>query len=503
MAVEVEVKSQLSKIVEDLQSITKAAKSVSEAIKKGTGDVGEEVDKQNKRVQGGLEKMATTGRKIADRMRQDFLSLGTIMAAQGGFALGKQLEKAAAGAITASDAIHRYGGILGIAKSNFVDFESQAVSSLGHIGLSADVLAQTMKGLSETTVRGSAMTQMYAENAGELASITGERGNESSIAKSIAGAIVAQGGNANDPKQVAAMVAQVLQISRTSGGTASGNAESLRNLYTGTNQAFQGFLRNGGATTLAAAEKSAPGSSAFFEDYLGKNQFMNARADAQGIGNILGANGQINASQVQSIMAQATATGGGKAQAGLEMQFGMTQDQAQAFMRLSEALKTTGNEINTAKSQIFNLNTEFATTKTLMDNLTGSFENFWSKLIPVTAALTEGASRVLGNASQSAAGSAIVTGASAVGAAGGVGSGISLVTGGGVAGGVATSAITLPLTAGIMAMLYNAAKGLAVPASIPGIGSSSLATPLQTKVVHEVELKSKDLKITQKGSRGY
>jgi hypothetical protein len=507
MAVEVEVKSQLQKLVEDLEKIQKASDGVSQALKKATQSIGDESDKQVKRTKSGLEQLASFGRSVSDRLVQDFSKLASISSLVGGLSIANQFKGSVDEAINLSDAVRRFGSVFGIAKSDFASFQSALTSGLGEIGASSDAAANALKGLAETPVRGQQNLIAYAKTATQLASISGERGSEAGIASGTAGIITSQGGNANDLNQLAAVTRQILQIRDATGKPVSQITSALSNLYAGTNRDFQGSLRGGGATTLATASlMGGPQATSFLESFMKMDRIQRMGLSAQGF-NVFGANGQLDSKAIQGTISEAKRRGLGDAQAGLKT-FGITGDDATGFIRLAEALKNNQAQIEGAKTRIVDLNAQFQESRGLVDSFSASMNRVKGMFSDFTSAITQGTTTGLGAASKTDAGSAaVVTGGATTAAllTGGGLSGLGAALGGtgtaatvaGAAGGL-TAGFLAPIIAAVMSAVYNAQKGFIVPTGIPGTNASSFGNT----VTHKITLE-KGLKATKLPSRGY
>jgi hypothetical protein len=424
--VEVEVQSQLAKIVQDLENIKKASEDVSNTLK-GTGEnVGKAVDNQTKKVQNSLEQLKNFGRRVADQLKQDFMAMGSVASLGAGMKLSSQFSGSVKEAVNLSDTVRKLGSVFGIARSEFAGFQSMLSKGFGDIGASSTAAANAITGLSQTGVRGQGNLVAYAKTAAQLASIGGQQGQEGDIAKGMTGVISARGGNVNDMKSQEAVSREILQIRNATGASITDITKSLTGMYGGSNQSFQKRLAGGGSTTLATAAMMAPGSTAFIENYLKQGKYESAGTQARGMGNILGKNGEIDNKQIQAIMGQAKSAGGGDVQQGLKSAFGMSTEEAQGFIRLSEVMNKSGDAINGAHKSMTNINKEFQETRSLGDSFRANVNKVKGLMAPGIGGLTQGATDLLGKASQTTGGAVATTAGAGLLAA--------VLTGGGLRG---------------------------------------------------------------------
>lgn len=424
--VEVEVKSQLSKILTDLQDIQKAGSSLSVTFNLMSGEVGKSVDEQTKKVKTGLEQMQEFGRRVAGQLKKDFSALFSVGSLAGGLQLTNQLSGSVKEAITLSDTVRRLGSIFGIVGADATKFQTNLQQGLAGIGASSEAAANALKGLSETPVRGQQNLIQYAKTATQLASISGQKGQEGEIAKGAAGIITARGGNPNDLGQLSAVSEEILKIRKATGRSVTEITGALGALYTATNSKFKGALQNGGSTTLAAAAVTGgPQATSFLENFIGKSQFNRLGQEAQGFKNIVTPQGGLNAKAIEQITQEAKGRGMGDVQSGLAT-MGLSDEEAKGFMRLSDALKDNGTAINGAKDQVVDLNEEYRRSMGLGDSFKANINKLKGYLSPGISAASQGATDLLGKASETTGGAAVVTGGAAILAA--------LLTGGGLRG---------------------------------------------------------------------
>lgn len=439
--VEIPVKSQLAKIVADLEKIQSAAAGLSGQFKKMGDDVGKNVKGNTRQVQNGLQQLQGYGRRVADQMRQDFASLFSMQSLGAGLKLSNQFGGSIKEAVSLSDTVRRLGSIFGIAQKDFASFQSDMQKGLAAIGASSEAAANALGGLAETPVRGKDQLIEYSMIATELASVSGQKGQEGATAKGLAGVITSRGGNVNDMGQVHDTTNQIMQIRKATGKGALEIEAALSDIYSRVNKDFKGRLANGGATSLASASLvGGPQATAFIEKYLAMNRIERKGLEAQGFGEVVKSNGEINTKALLQTLSEAKSRGLGDAQAGLKT-YGFSDDEAKGFIRLAEAIRTNGDAINGAKNQVVNLGEEYKHSMSLGDSFRASINRLKGTFAPFIATATQGATDMLGAASHSTAGALAVTGGAAALAAVLAGGGLRGIGGGLIGGALKSKAI--------------------------------------------------------------
>ena len=308
----ISVRSDLLKIAEDLKIIAQTANETGQSLGEATKQVGKSVNDQVSVVSGGMNKLRSFGKDLVRQLGSDFKSLFSVNALVGGMKLSEQFGGAVKQAINLNDTIRNLSPIFNMNEAAAERFKRTLVRGLGEIGLGSDAAANALQGLAETPVRGEQALQAYAKTAGELASISKQKGQEAGIAKGLAGVVVAQGGNPNDPRAMQKVAEDIIRIRNATGKSATEALDTLNKLFSSANTDFKKRLLQGGGVSLAAAGLvGGQGSTAFLERYLGLSKQARAGFEAQGLGKLIGANGQLNAGAFQSTITEARRRGGG------------------------------------------------------------------------------------------------------------------------------------------------------------------------------------------------
>jgi hypothetical protein len=479
--VELGVRSQLRKIIDELDQIAQASGKVGEGLNKTSKEVGDNLNKQVKKTENFITALRGLVGRAATQMSGDFRSLFSFGALSESLKLGKQFEGTVKSSLSLQDTIRKLGPILGITENKFVSFQSRLSRGLGEIGLSADVASNALSGLSETSVRGEDNSLAYAKAAGQLGSLTGQQGQEGAIAKGLAQTVVARGGNANDLGALKNVSDDVLRIRNATGKSATEALGALNELFAHTNKQFRSQVSGGGGVSLASASLlGGKDATSFLERYLGMDKFSRAGLEAQGFGKILGKNGEINYGAVQGTLGEAQRRGMGDAQAGLKT-FGFSDDEAKGFIRLAEAMQQNRSAIEGARTQVVDLNEAYRKGKSLGE----AFKSSLNRIVGVgggaVGGIGKGLTDVLGKASESNLGAAgVVLGGGALAAVlsgfglRGIGRGLGI---GGLAKATASESLTGRSVQDVRVINFSDMPGGGVGGALKGaLGTGALAT---------------------------
>jgi hypothetical protein len=411
----VSVRSDLLKIAEDLKVIMKTANDTSQALSEATKNLGENVDDQVAVVSSGMEKVRKYAKNVAKSLKDDFKGLFAVNAVVSGFKLNEQLSGSIRQAVTLNDTIRNLSPVFGFTQDRAEKFKRSLVQGLAEIGAGSDAAANALAGLAETPVRGEKNLEAYAKTASELAGITKQKGQEGDIAKGLSRVVTAQGGNVNDPKSMQHVADDIVRIRNATGKTATESLSMLEDLFSKTNSGLKSKLASGGGVGLAMAGLiGGQGSTDFLKRYLSLDKFRRSGMEAQGIGKLIGSNGELNTGAFQGTLSEAKRRGSGNAEFGL-ITMGMSEDEAKGFLRLADALKENGTAIEKARTSVVDINGEYRKTMGLGDafraNLNKVKGGFSSVMEAIHAPdLINKGTNILEGASQSTAGSAAIVG---------------------------------------------------------------------------------------------
>lgn len=422
MEAKVSVRSDLLKIAEDLKVIVRTAEQTAEGLSEATKNVADNVNDQTAVVSAGMSKISKMAKSVASSIASDFKGLLSINAVLGGLKLNEQFAGSLKQAVTLNDAIRKLSPVFGMTEASAEKFKRNLVKGLSEIGVGSDAAAQALTGLAETPVRGENALKEYAKTASELAGITGQKGQEATISKGLAGVVTAQGGNVNDPSQMRKVADDVVRIRNATGKSATEALKTLEELFSNANSEMKKRLAGGGAVSItSAALMGGQGSTDFLKRFLGLSNVQRAGMEAQGLGKLVGGNGQLNSGAFQSTVSEAKRRGMGNAEMGLTT-MGLSDEEAKGFLRLAEALKANGEAIEKARTGVVGINDEYQKTMSLGDAFHANINKVkggFSSLMDSMGApdLINKTTNVLSKASESTAGSAAVVGGGALMAA--------------------------------------------------------------------------------------
>lgn len=358
--VELSVRSQLQRIIKELEEIQVAAGKVGEGLKQAGEDVGESFNSQVKRTETFLGRLRGLSGRIADQMRGDFKSLLSINAIRDSLKISDQFRGSVKEVFALSDAIRKLGRVFGIADKDYSKLQTKMLQGLGGAGLGSEVGTRTLEGLaaSGTRVAGQDSLVGYSRTSGQLASVTRQQGREGDIAKQIAQVIQARGGNVNDMKQVASVAEDVRRVFNATGAGASDTLESMKQIFTSMSKDFRQKITTRGLANLAAAGTVAgPNSVKFLEEFLGKSPIARQAMEAQGFQGVFTDQG-IDVDKFQRASQDILARVGGDPRLAAKT-LGLSDDAAEGFVRLAESLREVRRTQDMVRAATGDLNSQY------------------------------------------------------------------------------------------------------------------------------------------------
>jgi hypothetical protein len=407
--VELNVRSQLTKVVDQLQQIAEGFKEVGDEAKKGTEAVGDGINKQTKQTERFLSNLRSFGARVANGLKSDFKALASLGAITGALKLSNQFAGTMKETIGLSDSIRKLGTTFGISQDKFGKFQSFMQRGLGEIGLSAEAASNAIQGLSHTQVRGQENLLEYSKMSGELASVSGQKGQEGNIAQGIADVIRARGGNVNDVGQAKAVAEQLRRVYNATGQGPADTLKSMQEMFTGMSTDLRSKLGPGALSSLATASAVAgPNATKFLEEYLSKSPIQRMAMDAQGMKGVVGANGidfEKFAKASKNIMGR---VGGDPRLAAQTL--GISEEAAEGFVRLAQSLKQVEEAQTKVNNSTGNLYDQYKKSMGIGEAFRANINHVMGMFSGggVLGGVTQGASNMLSGASQSGIGSTAV-----------------------------------------------------------------------------------------------
>lgn len=426
MAVELNVRSELGRIIGELEQLQTAAGKVGDELGKAGDEIGDGLNKKAKDTEGYLAQLQNFGGRVASQLTRDFKALLSVNALAGSLKFSEMFRGSISETVTLSDSIRKLGSTLGLASREMSRFQEAATKTMAQVGLSSEAAAGAIGGLAETPVRGQKNLLAYMQTAGQLASVSREGGREGDIAKGLSRVVTARGGSPNDLSQMKAVSDDVLRIRQATGKSATEVLSSMEQLFSNANKSFQQRLRGGGAVTLAtAALVGGQDATGFLEKYLSSNVFQRFGSNAQGLGGIVNKSGGLDLSQMESVLREARGRGMGDEQAGLST-MGLSDEEAKGFMRLTEALRQNKDVVDGARTRQVDLNATYRESMGLSEAFKGSLNRVKGLAAGPLAYATQKGTDLLSGAAQSNVGALGITAGAGVLAA--------VLTGGGIRG---------------------------------------------------------------------
>lgn len=405
----VSVRSQLSKIIEELDAVKAKASEVSDAFEDQGKAVSDSLRDQTKKTATFLSNVAGLGRRVADQLKSDFKALASITALTESFRLSQQFRGSLTETVKLSDSIRKLGTTLGLAKEQFASFHSLMVRGLGEIGLSSNAAANTLEGLSETPVRGERNILSYAKQAGMLASIGREEGQEGVIAKGMADVLKARGVDPNNASEMQSLAETLRRVYVKTGAKPSETLSTMANVFSSMPREQRSRFGNEGFASVAeAALMGGPAVAAFLKDYLGKTPIERLPIDAQIGANLITDKG-IDLDRMEKAF-EALHRIGFDVRASAKT-LGFTSDEAaEGFVRLYEMFQTIRQNAKTPVGG--NLSSQYLESRGLGESFRANLNRTKSAFSSVLSPITQKATDILSNSAQSDLGAgAIVAGA--------------------------------------------------------------------------------------------
>lgn len=424
-SVELKVKSGLKTILDDLESLRAKAEEVSASLKETGDETSKTIKKNTKETETFFGNLRTFGRRVSDQLKRDFKALVSVESLGAGLKISSQFKDSIAETVQLSDSIRKLGPVFGMAEREFVSFQKTLTSGLGEIGLSSDVASRTLEGLSQTQVRGQGNLAAYSIASGQLASISSEQGQEGQIAEGLARVIQARGGDVNDKKQMEALAESLRRVFITTGQGPTKALQDMENLFASMPQDLRKSITSSGLANLAAAQATGgPGATKFLEEMLGKSPIARMAFEAQGGKGVFTDQG-IDIDKFKTFAQSIMGRVGGDPRLAAQT-LGLSEEAAEGFVRLAESLDRVKAAQDKIQKATGSLNETYRQSMGLGESFRANINRIKSFFAEPLATITQGATGILGSASQSDIGAgAVVAGGGLLAA---------LLTGGGLRG---------------------------------------------------------------------
>lgn len=414
--VQVEVKSDLRKIIADLEALSAKADGVGEHLNRSGQDVEKNLARNTKDVETMLEHVRDLGRRMADQIRGYFADLAThtmhsLEDARKDLGLKKQFIDATKEAINFNSVLHKIGTTLGMNSNQIADFQQEATGAFSAIGMDADAAARALSGVAETQVRGKENILEVAKKGAELSEMSGQKGAEGETAKGLATVQQAAGRDPNNMKEVAALAEDVRHIYNNTGQKPTDTLNRMASLYGEMAPEAKKKITSEGMSKLSSVEAVVgPGFESLVKQ-LTAGHLQNLPLEAQGFGGIIGNKG-VDFDKLKRVEGIGNRIPGDRVAS--FQTTGMDKDAAKALVQLIDMAKLAkaaqdksqkdipggAKSVEEQAHQSRGLGENFAATKNQIKGVIGKIE----------APIIEGANKILGKASETKLGSAAVIG---------------------------------------------------------------------------------------------
>jgi archaellum component FlaC len=227
-----------------------------------------------------------------------------------------------------------------------------------------------------------------------LASVSGQKGQEGSIAKGIATTITAGGGNVNDPAVFARMVDAMRKSFNATGQNPTQILATLAQIMEKMPADLRKKIGPEGLVDLASiGQVAGKNATAFLEEYLSKSPVARKHLEARGFGGVFdekGLNVEKFRKQAKNIFAQF----GGDPRL-MAQTLGLSEDAAEGFVRLYESLDKVSKVQQKMRADTKQLEDQYKSAMTMSEAFAGSLNKVKSSFSGPIAAITNGLSEAL------------------------------------------------------------------------------------------------------------
>jgi hypothetical protein len=406
--VEIGVRSRLLEIVEQLNAIAAAAQDTSNALGETGRTIAGQQNKQHREVETSLGRLRQFTVLTAKSMADDFKALFNLESLMAGMKMSEQFKKNIGESVSLGNTIRKLASVFGIAREGFAKFQSDLTKGLGDIGLSSEAATNALKGLAETPVRGEQQLIEYSKTAGQLASATSETGKEGDIAGGMARVTLARGGDVQNIENMRTIAEDVRRAFNATGMSATRILSGMEQIYEGMPTDLRKKIGTRALANLATTESVAgPGSSAFLEKMLSKGWIERQGLAARGFGDVVGPEG-LNVEKFKG--AAGPLIGQFKKDPRMMAQtLGLSEQEAEGFVRLYEALDRVSAAQKRVNQATGNLNDQYYKSMTLGESFQANLNRTKSGLAKPMATGQQFITDKLTEASKSDIGAATVT----------------------------------------------------------------------------------------------
>jgi len=441
--VRISIDARLDKIESSLGDLNKLLVNVGKTAE-GTGkkiesSFEEGFNGANKQTENFMARLGGLGKKTLKALGDDFKTLFSLNALKESLKISDKVRDRVVQIATLNDAIRKMGSSFGIASKDFRMFQFNLQGGLSDVGVSAEAAANALEGLMGTQVKGEKDVIRFAKQAGMIAALSGETGQESVIAKGMADVAL----KGFSPEQIGTTLARMQQGAGMKGSESIGLMRDVLTNMTPDQITQMGGMK--GIEDLAMITKtSGQESLGFLKQLVQSMSPLRSVMESQGAGDVFTDKG-FNASAFKKFVDELK-------RRHTDPKFalttaGMSEENATAFLKLADSLDTIKKETDELNSSFKSTEDTLVKQRGLAESFSTAFNKVMGSLLPnFITSLSQPLTKGFAAMSESTAGSYAMVGGGAVLAA--------MLAGGGLRG--------IGKGMGIPGMLGGVAKGKAL-----------------------------------------
>jgi len=414
--IEIPVRSALLKVIAELQAIHDKADDTADKFQRLGDEITDTTRKQTKQTETFLSNLRGFAGRMARQIKDDFSTLLSLNALTESLRFSNMMRGNVDQTIELSNAVRKLGPIFGIAGDKFAGFQAKLTKGLGDIGLSSDVAARALEGLSKTQVRGENEIIDYSKTAGMLASVGRQQGSEGEIARLMADTLMARGVNPSDTRQMAQLAESLRKVFLSTGAAPTETLGAMKTLFTSMSKDMRKTITDQGLTNLATATAVAgPSATKFIEDYLSQSPIERMAFEAQG-GKGIFSNQGIDVEKFGKFAKDIMGRIGGDPRMAAKT-LGLSDEAAEGFIRLAENLDKVSEAQKRIQKTTGDLNTSYRQSMGLGEAFKANINKVKSTIADPLSWITQKTTEGLSDASETKVGSAAVVAGGALTAA--------------------------------------------------------------------------------------
>lgn len=166
--------------------LTNTSKNIENTGKQIEKTYGDGFRSSTKHAENFMARLGGIGRRTLRGLGDDFKALFSINALRESLKMSDKFRDRAIQVMSLNDAIRKMGGSFGLAAKDFGRFQADLQKGLGDVGVSSEAAANALEGLMGSQVKGEQDLIRFAKQAGMIAALTGEAGQEASVVKGMA-----------------------------------------------------------------------------------------------------------------------------------------------------------------------------------------------------------------------------------------------------------------------------------------------------------------------------